>query len=433
MVGKSCRFRCLRLEHWRNAGAPRYNGLEGDCLNLRKRLSLLGSLLATHFLLSAPAQATVGKDVVDLIRAWSPGAGKMEPCLKAKQSDGAIERVESYASLSLGGASAIEDVMFHGDKETNDDANHGALSYFSSSLDSDDLFFTASVRFLGELRQRDSMRHDSEYGMTPIQIQAEFDVFALAMRIAQANPYMALKLMAVYGHDNMINSLAKPSGNSCRNIFLDSLIPRQNSTLYLNGALGGVTYAEKDVREGEKIAAACSGSNFSLLERQLCNDGRKTYQGDYYHVIMSAFLHCRRQIAENAAARASRVAVFSGSLAPASTMIDATYLARVRDYKISRFREAVSSFGTKAGNPTYLLNALNHGLRLLERGIKLNLPWKDTTHLSRHELKVLNATLHRFEFEVDFRMRQHRLGMAYGKNACQRLTDFSPTPIPLCP
>ena len=85
--------------------------------------------------------------------------------------------------------------------------NEGFINYARDSIVSDERFFTQAYRFYRELRTRDASRRSRTYIRSPIQEVAEFDVYQLALQIAGGNPYSALRLMAVYGHDNINNEL----------------------------------------------------------------------------------------------------------------------------------------------------------------------------------------------------------------------------------
>ena len=97
-------------------------------------------------------------------------------------------------------------------------------------------------------------------------------------------------------------------------------------------------------------AAECNSVALTSIEKYLCNDWTWVYVGDYYHVIASAFLTCRRTIAEN-----QERDVFNWKILDSNT-VDELYLDQVRSYKQDRFTEEArgEALGIMGRNPRTL-------------------------------------------------------------------------------
>ncbi|MGK5082593.1 hypothetical protein WDW37_04745 [Bdellovibrionota bacterium FG-1] len=320
----------------------------------------------------------------------------------------------------------ISDVTFYDDKDSDAGANNGVVAYMSDSVESDRILFEAAYRFYAKLKIADDHRKKHEYQMTPIQEVAEFDVMKMALQEAHGDPYLATKVLAVFGHDNEANDFLH---GRCRSDLLTALKPADNSTLYLNGAIQELRYSAQDVAFGAKIARACEKMPFSpdSYKSQIkiaCNDNFGDYQGDYYHVIMAAFLGCRRTIIDHA------TSPILSSLGPMTAVTDRLYLRGVREYKTDRFDERVFLLEKLGGENAILPKILKIGLDRIRNRISPALPTRSQIVQKVHHpcptevYTQAAAILQRWEFEVDFREKQHKMGMEYGRSLCEKQTSL---------
>lgn len=345
----------------------------------------------------------------------------------------------SYPSIVTG----VTDVLFHNPKGTDSIANDGIVSYMGDSIEADDDFFSAAFGFYDELRELDIKERkfvissnqsiyqksyagngNELYEMVPIE-KAGKDLYSIALKHAKNDPYMALRIMSVYGHDNFNNGL----GARCRGIILNRIKPYSDSLLYLNKAIPKISYTEKEVKEGLEIAKDCNASSMTLLERIFCNDGLTFYQADYYHVVVSSFLGCRQERAQKRDRNSKIVSVVFSSYA------DAEYLEQVRKYKIDRFKEKTSDKESIKSNfqvedSFFSSNYYKLLLEALNRLEKKSSPILDPRNempkdITDRDYRALQAITHRWEFEVNFRVNQHKRGMEFGHEACK---DLGPLP-----
>lgn len=241
------------------------------------------------------------------------------------------------------------------------------------------------------------------------------------------------------------------SGHRCRVRALDSVGPVANATLYLNGAIGGprgeFRYPDPLIQEGQHVAELCSQITIDdSLIRNLCNDSYADYQGDYYHVIASAFTTCRRDIMNRASNRG-----FSITLIPTSVG-DRIALDAARTAKIQKFQEEIPNLETMERHlqelrlqnaPEDQIRPLNTRIsvtRLLRSGYSRLQARRHSllasfeqectqSRCTRIEYDAAYAILHRYEFEVKFRVEQHRMGIIFGRQVCQSLTSLSMDPV----
>ena len=186
----------------------------------------------------------------------------------------------------------------------------------------------------------------------------------------------------------------------------------------------------------------------------MCNDGYPQYQADYYHVLASSFLSCRRAIAEkdDAGHPISAAAISYGA--------GEAHLELVRVYKLKRFKETLEKFSPRSyldshdkkitvdENGKAMTNEavmrleneqalLNFALKRLGAHSKPALPSYEfmTTigpgasgvswGLDPETYKKAEAIAARYEFEVNFRVEQHRMGQEFGKANC---ANYKPGP-----
>lgn len=398
----------------------------------------------TWLFLSGPPQAwgDVPHAILEEAECQKPGTCPLAPTRPELSPDHSQGKGTTPLEASVRGAG---DVLLHSGRVTDAEGNWGIISYMRQSLLSDDAFFEASYRFYKELRQKEG---DLD-APAAIDDKAPGDVLEAALRAAKGDRYLALKVLALYGHDNVkhaLGALDRTSAESdCRFQILDKLQPRKGSSLYRSGGIPALAYTSAQVDRGKQVAENCKKEGWMGLVGLLCNDSTPRYQADYYHVVTAAFLGCRRAIQEREAAQGSR----SSLVTVMSAGVDAAYLRLVAQYKIDRFREVVESKQEGARNSKavpsevrQMLELVREGLERLAAGTKPALPAYDSwqvdfaghvpmPHRYRPPRKAYDdakAILDRYEFEIGFRVAQHEMGLRFGKSYCAE----APALVPAC-
>lgn len=327
----------------------------------------------------------------------------------------------------------VREVVMHNAERTDRVANSGIIAYMRDSVLADDNFFDSAVRFYTALRTADVARH-ATFDLSPMQNEATFDVWEMAMNATQRDPYMALRVLALYGHDNqnqMLGTLGL-SGQDCRVALLDAIMPLYNSNLYLRGAMAGQGYSANTISEGLAVGAACRALQNRAL-RMLCNDNRADYQGDYYHVIAGAFLGCRGRI------RSAQYQGASPLIHYGAGNLNGQYLNRVAQYKIARFNEELDELAQTHHEYRDMIRIMRH--RLNEADFRNPesplLPplatlrsgfWGSllNSNINEADYAQMVTILRRYRFEINFRVRQHALGMSFGQAHCEGRAQLSP-------
>lgn len=345
----------------------------------------------------------------------------------------------------------MSDVVLHDGKTTNREANYGIISYMEESLLTNDNFFKAAYLFLKKLQGIDTEMMGSLF-CEKINTQSKIDTLSWALEAANGNQYLALKVLALFGHDNTANSLRtyKYSENDsakCRFTVLNKLIPLSFSNLYCHNSIKGMQYSKEKIDQALKIAQNCSKDFLLSEEKDLCNDNQNDYQSDFYHVITSSFLGCRRSIKEK---NTKNSHLLTKSVAKIS---DYAYLQLVKHYKIERFKEEILKLEKKCSEQIQKQNndckSLKETLEIVKMGLEkmeLNnvsvlpsqieisfqnflisgIPFKKRTYNQR-SYKAAQAILERYQFEINFRMAQHKMGLDFSRNFCKDTQE-----IPVC-
>ncbi|MGK5088227.1 hypothetical protein WDW86_11770, partial [Bdellovibrionota bacterium FG-2] len=351
-------------------------------------------------------------------------------CLAAARTPGP-DQSASYNVMDRHYAGALEVMEYKGSK-TDRKSNHGAIGYFSDSVENNDAFFAKSYGFFAELQKIDEQQ---DSGPGAIEERARVDVYALAMKHSNNNPYIALKLLGTYGHDNMGNELA---GGGCRTKVINGFAPNLDSQLYKPASLNGLSYPASTVKKGVEIGKACSAisGDKAALYKRLCNDGTSEYRADYYHVITSAFLACRNGVAKK---------MTSSMVSPdflSQKAFEKMEVHKVKEYKISRFREEIrfASGDSEKLNPNSkesveskksetlspaMAQALKVGFKNIVDEMPEYLPRQEVDALSIEEFVALKAILARYKFEIELRQEQHRMGLAFGAKACKDIDSYA--------
>ncbi len=359
--------------------------------------------------------------IVALLRSSAALAGSPPDFAKSCLAPSRIQSPDqsaSFTEIDRNFAGAVQVMQYKG-ATTDRSANFGAIAFFTDSVENDNAFFERAFRFYSELKKID--QEDVEH-LGAIDETAKLDVYALALKHSNNNPYIALKLLAVYGHDN-IGTALYPQG--CRSTHLNTVGPLLNSQLYKPGSLSGIQYPTPWVEKGLEIGKNCNAiDEVKLIYRRLCDDNQDKYQADYYHVIASAFLACRNRVVKNKIP----------SLVALDFLTDKAFYffetQKVKEYKIERFREEVTMGVSDSSSPMF--RGLNKGLDNIAEGKSEILPADEIALLDANDQAALKAILARYKFEVDFRQEQHRMGLAFGAKACKDIYSFAITDPKVC-
>ena len=309
---------------------------------------------------------------------------------------------------------AISDVLFYGDRQTRG---------------GEDKLFTSAFQFYSELRKRDAATPPKGgwEGSSPIQTKSQFNAYTeIALPIAHGNPYLALKTLLVFGQDRTYNGLL-PIDSSRISILNDlnpgSLTKPRITSLYFNGAIGPA-YSEADVTRGMAIAKACTQYELTFEEQGLCNDNFYNYEADYYHVITAAFLGCRQAILSK------QDTSFINKIAMSSGLADSGYLDSVRSYKFDRFKEHLEPLPgsmPESKAKSVLRSSFAKGYDPTSHK-PLDLDREQWDHLNDHDKQAVRAILDRYNFEIEFRARQHEMGLKFGRQLCKDMRTFEDVP-----
>jgi hypothetical protein len=324
------------------------------------------------------------------------------------------------------GIQSIAEVAYHGFSFTDRRSNGGLVNYVRDSLNSDDEFFNSAFRFYSELYavdQQPSSTGSVIFGRGAINRASSTDLWPLALRAAHGNAYQALRVMLVFGHDNMANALITLGDTEiqpCRFSVLNLYNPRRSSQLYLRRAIGAIDYTQEQVARGNLIARACNNTQvLTVREMDLCNDGNGYYQADYYHVIAAAFMGCRSSVQERS---------FNGAmtLLPFFARTDRVYFDQIKSYKIARFREEAGCSLISAPQIS-ISPLLCDALERIEENRRPLLPAYETirSRYTQRDYQAAQAIINRYEFEVELRLFQHRRGWEFGASVCNHQQSLS--------
>lgn len=95
-------------------------------------------------------------------------------------------------------------------------------------------------------------------GPSPITLKlTNSELSAKALHFAGGNHYLALKIMAIYGHDNMVNAVSSATEKDCRLFMMDAIKPQETSQLYQDSAIKDRPFSADQVKKGNKVAKDC--------------------------------------------------------------------------------------------------------------------------------------------------------------------------------
>ncbi len=348
---------------------------------------------------------------------------------------------------------SVEKVLHYGGGISDGSASEGTKNWMRASVTSDARFYNASLMFLKELQKKDVAAGTPEVlaasnKIVPIQDHATFDVLAIAKRAARAahggaqdDNYLALKIMSLYGYDNLNNALtpkrfdtkvvpnrwtADLSKTRCEYAVLDAYKPRPTSTLYRDGAMG-LNYSKDEVATGRWASAMCAKRKTEVPVEQseyfgdLCNDNHGEYQADYYHVVAASYLVCFASV--NSQRGSKLLGVAFPSAAAAVTAADAAfdyggYLQAVKLYKKKRFQEKFAHIGTEAAAPNWAWVAYAAVDRLPDWSDARKLCADKKLSCSETDVQAAQAIIDRYHFEIKLRRSQHEMGQKFAQKEC---------------
>lgn len=326
------------------------------------------------------------------------------------------------------------EVMTYGAGNTSRKSNAGMIAYLRKSLLSDCAFYSAAFNFYSDLKRKG----DLAGGRTPgagdgasIDLKG-INLWPMAKKavvnaIGVEDPYLAMKVLILYGHDNRFNFVSTGGGsNACQVVLPDTIKPNANSFLYLNGSIGH-EYFSDDVDRAKSIFASCK-SAAAAADGDPENCGEYTqYQADYYHVITSAFLHCR---------------CLAGGQSIIDKMSDGlqrnAYLWMVSKYKHERFAEEVKKgvaskkpamlvlqkawddkFGTSTTQEWKVACDSTKASSCLDRAAVDSWPWQawcdSVSGCKPTDIAYAKALAKLYVFEINFRINQHFQGIMLAK------------------
>lgn len=305
---------------------------------------------------------------------------------------------------------AQREVLQYHSQTTDGRGNHGILEFLRATLRSSPHFAQLTRRYYERLRELDENLGWRTSDGVPIQEEAHFDAWSLALELSGQDPHRALLMMLIYGHDNMENLLSRFGSEALFNE-LDRIRPLESSVLYRNAAIPALRYSTEDVESGQRIARACRQIFLRGDEQRLCNDYQEHYQADYYHVIASAYLACRARIRGQGAGYALALRA---------------QLVATRAYKLLRFTERLHQIQSHQTEGSPALELVNRYLIAhAATGASLQLPSYSSMIISRwfrglseRDYLAAQAILNRYDFELGFRARQHEMGFRFGWQVC---------------
>jgi hypothetical protein len=383
-----------------------------------------GQKIAAAVKAGAPLVGNPGKDASERLSA-------IDSCDPQSADIGADP--DAGGSITCGGD--MYDVMTSGGGGTDRTANSGIIRYNRQSVLAREALYQSAFLFYRDLKQLDlsSRGAPGDPSGAGIEAKSSRNLLQLARESVKKatgkdDALLAMKVLALYGHDNRFNFLSTGGGsnsNSCRLKLLDAMKPNANSSLYLNGALGR-EYWEDDVARAAAVDKECraAAAGLSAVERDMCGE-YTSYQADYYHVVTSAFLNCRCLARGN-----SVVQDMTGGLQRNA------YLWMAAKYKSDRFDEEIKA-GLKSAGHTPAVDLLAKAWSE-KGGLDMTGSWKLTCDSAKASVCVdrlqmdswgwkgwcsnisgcsdahvsaAKALIARYAFEINFRVDQHFMGV----------------------
>lgn len=203
------------------------------------------------------------------------------------------------ARQTLVGATDLLKDMIFGDTDdsyanggSTSEANYGLISYTANQLETDLELLEAAIHFYTALRFYDggatlevtggAFQMPSVLGWERHQI----DVWKLALEACNEDVVLALRVLTVFGHDDIKQKLPAPKNPALASHFklLNSLMPTRQSQLYFPGAIPGLDIpqnrrAELD-RLHEEYQKLYTGEDAHDDEKY-----RSCFRAGYYHFI----------------------------------------------------------------------------------------------------------------------------------------------------
>lgn len=198
----------------------------------------------------------------------------------------------------IGAADLIHDMVFGNTDHTyssggsTSEANYGLIQYVANQLENDLTLLEAAIRFYTALRFYDG-GVATAITYSPLQTPSvlawerhQFDVWKLALDVTDNDAVLALRVIAVFGHDDVKQLLPQPKNTALIPHFrlLNSLIPTRQSQLYFPGALPGLDIPEKFRAEIDRLhddyKKLYSGDDAEADEKY-----QSRFRAGYYHFI----------------------------------------------------------------------------------------------------------------------------------------------------
>jgi hypothetical protein len=170
-------------------------------------------------------------------------------------------------------------------------SNFGIIEYLSGLLDRSPILASDALRFYSRVRQIDLSQPQSKADIILFDPKSQFNVWQLALEETDSNPFRAIRVLSIFGHDDVTQSVFSiymnhRSWGDALNLFQ----PSNKSVLYQNGALDGLE-ASSELKE-EFSALYQEGLE---LYRQKFGDNAKSageglFRSGNYHFYGGAYL-----------------------------------------------------------------------------------------------------------------------------------------------
>lgn len=354
---------------------------------------------------------------------------------------------DSWIGEICGGAKY--EIMTYEGRKTDPKSNSGLIRFMRESVLADCALYNAAVVFYAGLKEYDLQNRPVPFEASGASIEGTAGV-NLAVRAGQAvretlgreDPYLAMKVVALYGHDNKFNFLSVgggDSGRSCQLKVLDAMKPNANSALYKDEAIGspiGDSWKDAYRRLYDECKDAAVRRNAEgretgrwLAEHELCGEYARAQTG-YYHLNAAAYLQC----ACRARGRGLAAAAFNDLTE--AWQRDA-YMGKIAEYKVNAIDKVIQA--ALKGGHTPALRLLSYGFPAeFKDGMKPAevdaLPWEswcaDPARFAPgtcgpDHVRFAKAAMKLFVFEVSYRVHLHHLGILAGDAYCRSGASLS--------
>jgi|GEM_PF-3590067 len=139
----------------------------------------------------------------------------------------------------------VTDIVFGGKVLSDEDlhaTNTGIAHYWSNEVQNDPVLFADALDFYSRVRRFDLLT-DWKKPMGSISLfdpEVKIDAWNEALESSDGDPYRAIRVLSIFGHDDITQALPVIGKQSERAAALNAFLPRSLSIIYANGGLGGM-------------------------------------------------------------------------------------------------------------------------------------------------------------------------------------------------